>query len=320
MANSETFTYVIIPADTSQPIQEKESNTSGGLLNDELQQNAKEYFSFQHNEILKSVKEIDNASEEERQLLLQNLREQLKDKNVGNVDDTTLIQMLKASVEATALEILALTIPTKDTNYEGVSMYISPNSSQSPTTNLPFNARATELIQACNYHGNDGKQGDLVLHGDVFIGRYHDNEMEDIWIRKDFTREDASPNSAWCQTKKSNTEINSNIAQFMHKHKQEEIEQKEDNYTWTQSFEEIEIKFMFESIKTSEINVSFKKQSLMVKVKNDILVNGATAEEYDLEDSTYTVQDVLVGGVKKRELCVILVKKGESWWECAIRK
>ena len=56
MANSETFTYVIIPADTSQPIQEKESNTSGGLLNDELQQNAKEYFSFQHNEILKSGK------------------------------------------------------------------------------------------------------------------------------------------------------------------------------------------------------------------------------------------------------------------------
>ena len=54
--SNEIFTYVIIPADISQPIQEKQGNTGGGLLNDELQQSAKEYFSFQHNELLKSGK------------------------------------------------------------------------------------------------------------------------------------------------------------------------------------------------------------------------------------------------------------------------
>ena len=55
--NTQTsFTYVIIPSDISKPILEKQGNTNGGLLNDELLKNAKEYFSLQHNEILKSGK------------------------------------------------------------------------------------------------------------------------------------------------------------------------------------------------------------------------------------------------------------------------
>lgn len=331
--NQTSFTYVIIPSDISKPILEKQGNTNGGLLNDELLKNAKEYFSLQHNEILKSVNDIENASEEERKALLNSLRAQIKDnKNVSNnnIDDASLIQMIKASCEATTVEILALTIPMKDNNYEGISMYISPNSSKSSTTNEPMNERATALMCACNYQGNGGTMDNynkdseaLILHGDVFIGRYHDNEMEDIWIRKDFTTKDTSINSTWCTVASSirkNTQgnTNANIAQLMNT-KKEEKELSCDNYKWVQNEDEVEIKFILNSnIATKDIDVKFLKSKITVKICETILLQGETANDYIIDESTYTIQSI---GNDQRELCVILAKKDcNCWWDCVIKK
>lgn len=336
-----TFSYVLIPADTCCAVEEKQGSTSGGLTSDELIKKAKEYFSIQHNAILKSVYAIDDASEEDRKMLLDNIREQIKAKNKdtsnnsdqSSIDDDSLLKMYKSACEATTCEILALTYPTKENNFEGVSMYISPNSNTS-SSSLPVNARATALMRACKYNegASDRQVDDNTLHGDVFVGRYHDNEMEDIWIRTEFTADDASTQSEWCQIAATSAlkRGGGNAPALMNMSsttKKEEKETTEENYKWTQNDEELEIKLLLDAdTKTKDIKINFSKKKILVKLSNNVLLNATTAADYIIDESTFTVQDVSIvdeEGIKKpqRELCIILAKKdcNAAWWEYAIK-
>ena len=88
----------------------------------------------------------------------------------------------------TACEITALTVPCAKNSNIAVSMY---SDDKAKSKNLPFNAKATALARACGH-------GSAELFGDAFVSRYHDDEMADIWERKDFTVEDSLPGAAWC--------------------------------------------------------------------------------------------------------------------------
>merc|ERR1711862_284790 len=195
------------------------------------------------------------------------------------------------------------------------------------------NTRANELIHACKYkdYNNKNDSNTIMIHGDVFIGRYYDNEIKDIWIRKDFTIHDASIHSKWCQ--KASTALSSSTSSsslINNKHQEEEKEITEEKYKWVQSNEEIEIKILLDdtNIKAKQdISIKFQsKNKIEVNVKGNMILAGNTCYDYIIDESTYTLQDVHVVDsssgekLKKRELCIVLMKKDSSlWWEFAVK-
>jgi len=101
--------------------------------------------------------------------------------------------------------------------------------------------------------------------------------------------------------------------------KKEEKELSCDNYKWVQNEDEVEIKFILNSnIATRDINVKFLKSKITLKICETILLQGETANDYIIDESTYTIQSI---GNDQRELCVILAKKDcNCWWDCVIKK
>jgi len=317
-SESKFFTYVLISSDSSLPIREKKGETSGGLNDDFLMKEAKAYFVEPQNQLLN---QINNANTTEKKSLIDEIRRQLSNSNnnLSGMNDDTLVEMVKSAYKATSCEILALTVPTKQNNYEAVSMYIAPNSDSS-SPHLGANKRAMDLKKACNY------TREQEIFGDVFVGRYKDNEEENIWMRKDFTADEVSFDADWCQLARTTRSVSSSTSSTLSnllktQQKDEVVEQDENNYKWTQTQNEIEIKILLEShVKTKDLEVVFQKCFCQVNLQDKILISGPTGGDVLVGDSTYFVQDVLIEKEKKRELCIILSKKDvTSWWDFAIK-
>ena len=86
-----------------------------------------------------------------------------------------------------------LSLPCKDNEYIGVSIYCDRNGQSS---NKPINKRVTSLAAFCQHKTS--------IYGDAFIGRYHDDERYE-WKRLDFSLSDMKSEAAWVlQTQKMN--------------------------------------------------------------------------------------------------------------------
>ena len=180
---SDSFKYVFIPHDNSKPIDERVGNGSGGLTDDELGKTAKAYFNSDE----AGVDAVDLRARADQ------IREQVRAaggdlEQLNSVNDEDLVNMVKG---VKTCEITALTIPTPVNQYLAVSMY---GDDHARNKKLPLNSRASLLRKACG-HGSE-------IYGDVFVGRCHDNESEDIWKRVDFHASEVDPNSDWCKLAK----------------------------------------------------------------------------------------------------------------------
>ena len=87
---------------------------------------------------------------------------------------------------ATSVEIFPVQLPTKDNDFQAVSVYCDD---KGIAKNLEENPRVSGLIQACGYVGQ-------TFRGDCFIGRVFD-DTEDEWKHVDFTVKDMSTDAAW---------------------------------------------------------------------------------------------------------------------------
>jgi hypothetical protein len=89
-------------------------------------------------------------------------------------------------------------------------------------------------------------------------------------------------------------------------------EQQDLGYTWSQTDDEVELKFKCHSeIKGKHVQIKFGHSSLKVQVAGETLVEGGLGGTIVVDESTYTLQDE----GKWRELCVVLGKTeaGRLW-------
>jgi hypothetical protein len=337
------FKYVFIPAEDSEPISTLEASKAGGLQDDELAKSAKAYF-FETNGGAAQAKQFDNASPEEKKALAQQIRSQYAgDANAASqlmkMDDDALLQIVKSSQATPNCEITALTVPTPKNGQEAVSMYGDDNGR---TRNLPFNARATALMGACGHalppvaDNDDGKESGV--YGDVFVGRCIDDEIKDIWERIDLTEDDVQgnlDNIEWIRTALkqggggghggSSAASMSSVMNQMANGKSGGVagmntEQNENGFTWSQTEEEVEIKFVVASgVKAKYVKVKFGRGTLKVTVTGQTLCDGDTCGDVVVDDSTYTIQDSSGSSNGERELCITLGKKKSGQWNYAIR-
>eukprot|EP00879_Flechtneria_rotunda_P009953 GHRR01010409.1.p1 GENE.GHRR01010409.1~~GHRR01010409.1.p1 ORF type:complete len:241 (+),score=85.96 GHRR01010409.1:581-1303(+) len=164
-----SFKYVYIPAETFQEIEErifqcKKKDEVMGFLN-----HLKKH--FKRADGPRTTKQINT--------LHQAFKAQMGDKAAG-VDDR-MLQMLSSTQ---MVETIALLANSPETGFIGVYMYCDDRAS---IKQLPANQRATSIARAAGMH--------IQVNGDVFIGRYMDNEED--FARMDFTAVDISSSAPW---------------------------------------------------------------------------------------------------------------------------
>ncbi len=342
------FKYVLIPAVESEPITTHEASASGGLSDDALNKNAKAYF-YEKGGGAARAQILQNASADEKKLLAQKIRDQYANSPASSqlqaMDDDAILQILKTQEASATCEITCLTVPTAANGHQAVSMYGDDNAR---TKDHPFNARATALMRACGHAfpsdgtNEDGKPSGI--YGDVFVGRCHDDEVEDVWKRLDITPEEVEGDLSkveWCRTAKKKgggggsggaAASLSNTLQNIGKQQpggggggakpavpdlgggNGNGEHNEDGYKWSQNDEEVELKFaVAPGTKAKYVKVKFGHKSLKVTVAGQTLCDGETWGDVSVDDSTFTLQDD--PDARGRELCISLGKKseGETW-------
>jgi hypothetical protein len=320
MSPSSTFQYVFIPADSSKTVEARTADTSGGLSNDALVQNAKNYF-FQQSGGAAKVQALKNASPEQRQAFAEDWKQsQPNNPHIQQLSNDQILTFLESTHASPSCEIMALTVPTPGNGHEAVSMYVSDSTND--TSHL--NERASNLLQACGHRlpESAGKKAPGV-YGDVFVGRCYDHEGQDEWKRVDFEPEDLDPDSDWIQVAKSQgggggsgasnaASLSGTMSQLQQNQQDEDF-----GYKWDQTEEEVELRFTVSAdVSAKQIQVKFARNSLKVKVAGETLVDGSTGGITAVDDSTYTLQNAGDG----RELCVVLGKQEEGRvWAYAVR-
>lgn len=290
---------------------------------------------------------LDNASPHEKTQLAQKIRKEYSSSSpsysnqLKDMDDDAILSLFKSTHASATCEIICLTVPTPLNGFKAVSMYGDDNARN---RNYPLNKRATELMKACGHalpsdsSNEDGKPSGV--YGDVFVGRCHDNEMEDIWERVDINVEEIEGDLdivEWCRTARkkgggggqggSSAASLSSTLQNMGKgggndamsHKRAITggmyqEGEENGYKWSQTEEEVELRFaVAPGTKAKYVKVKFGQKTLKVTVAGQTLCDGETWGSVQVDESTYTLQDN--AEVQGRELCVTLSKKdvGEVW-------
>ena len=314
-----TFQYIFIPADSSLPVESRAGNTSGGLSNDELVQTAKQYF-FEQSGGGEQARMLREASPEERLVIVQRFRESQSENNnyaqLAQLTDSQILDFLESQHANPHCEIMALTVPTVGNNYQAVSMYVSEASNKR-------NDRASNLLESCGHRLPEySGQSTPGIYGDVFVGRCYDNEGEDEWRRVDFGPEDMNESADWIQIARSQGGGGgsgaSNVASLTGTLGQLKQQQEDLGYTWSQTSDDVELKFSVPSnIKSKAVIVKFSRSALTINVDGDTILEGPTGGNVSVDDSTYTLQDDDQGG---RELCIVLGKKDEGrTWPYAVK-
>ena len=337
------FKYVLIPAVESEPISSYSASKAGGLSDDALSKNAKAYF-FEKSGGAARALALENATPEDKKMLAQKIRDQYASSPAASqlkaLTDDAIVNLLKTQEASASCEITCLTVPTPLNNHKAVSMYGDDNAR---TNDSPFNPRATSLMRACGHSfpadstNEDGKPSGIF--GDVFIGRCHDNEMDDIWEREDINPDEVEGDVSkidWCKAAKKkgggggcggSAASLSNTLQNISKQQSGQAapaavpslgevtgESSENGYKWIQNDEECELRFsVAPGTKAKYVKVKFGLKTLKVTLAGQTICDGETWGNVSVDDSTFTIQDDPDG--KGRELCVSLGKKneGETW-------
>lgn len=303
------FKYVYVPADTNEKMEELEYGEAIETLEtDTFRQFIEKYYGS----LGQSV---------DRGVLLQ----QLQERTGVNLEEKTKNDEMKPEaldrlLSSTSVEIFPVQLPTKDSAFESISVYLDD---KGVAKELQENSRVSGIVQAAGYPGQ-------TFRGDCFIGRVFDDN-EDEWRRIDFTLKECSSDASWVHAVKkqranrsvndmssmankmgmaSNKTAHINPNTIQDKAPEGETEQ----YRWKQAEDEVEVTFKKEGITKADkgaVKVVFARQKLKVELKGEVLLDGTLYGTTHPDECTWTLSD----GV----LQVTLSKAGDTSWPSLLK-
>ncbi|CAE7247263.1 Tnni3k [Symbiodinium pilosum] len=206
--------------------------------------------------------------------------------------------MLDKILSASSVEIFPVQLPTKETGFHAVSVYLDD---KGVAKSLEENIRVSGLVQACGYPGQ-------TFRGDCFIGRVFD-DTQDEWRRMDFTLKDCSTDADWIQQTKlqranrKSGDLKSladsvgvdNPAQINLQTMMGEAPQGETaDYSWKQSEDEVEVTFKKDGLQKGDkkyVKVCFGRKRLKVSVKDQVIIDSSLAGNTTTDECTWTLSD-----------------------------
>lgn len=323
--------FVLIPAELSEPIQEFNHEGVVELTDDSFIQYIKEYFTKKY-----SSANIDKGLLKDH--LSQHASKQGYD--MSKVNDDMMQQLLMMS----AVDIFPVLLPLPASKQKGVSVYVDD---KGISKGLSVNQRVSSFVQEVGYPGQ-------IFHGDAFMARVHDSEMEDIWKRVDFSIDEVASNAEWVVTAKEQTknkksaqevanfkkQFTSNPVNVQQQQGKQKIEDKvgsTTNYAFRDAGDELELAFLVEAKDKKKVKVVFKPTTLLVMYDGVELFGEESCKATEQEEGTPSTKEntpvssattgkgaKLFGAVDTsdcswsivdgKKLVVTLMKKGNEQW------
>jgi len=315
------FTYVFIPADTDQPMEERRHFENVGLENDSFIRDLKDFYS-------KTAGAVDDDV----------LKKQIEARSKTTIDAATMA----ALQHVTSIDIFPVLMPLAQTKFHGVSCYVDD---KGISKNLPLNRRLTSLVQAAGYTQN-------IFHGDAFIGKVFDDQ--DAWERIDFNLSECSSDAPWIQL---SLHQRKNAASAGAQNKLSDMKAQlannpqiamngmpapdamggqleagnaanisigdEENYSWRDSNQE-EMEVTFKYSKDGDENAAFTKKDVKVNFpvnQTKPLVVSIAGKELLSAELFHGVQtDECTWSIVDKKLVVTLMKKQEGKWRSLLKK
>ena len=325
-STTDNFAYLFVPALNGEALSARIASRAGGLEADELVASAKDHF----------INKVASLTISQQTDLVTNLKSQ--NESYKNVADDVLLSLSKS----TSCEITALVCPTPSNQHIGVSLYSDDKGRLRP--NAIKNERATMLALECGHIS-------VEVYGDAFVGRYKDDELEDIWERIDFGVADFE-DKAWRNSARvkgggggSGVEGQGNAASLssmMAKmngaqgqgggqapnvmdlgaaaggkaaSKDRVVEAETEDFTWNQTNDEVEIvyKNIPDSTTSKDVRVTFGFNWISAKVGSVDFGKKTLGGKVIVDDCVWTIEKGGGGGGK--EVMVTLAKQteGETW-------
>jgi hypothetical protein len=296
---AEEISYVLVPADTSRPLQELTFTPSSSLASggDSLSVHLKAAFAT-------------NSEKVDVSLLQQNTQQQLgTSEATPAVSEDTLKQVAKEG----HVEVFNLVRDIPSNKFVGINIYLDE---VGMLKRLPLNTRASDFAKQAGY--NPPPQ----FFGDVFLGRIRKHSMgtENMSFRLGV---DTDPKVAeWLQRAATdNLEYQMQMNQITgrgNEHLQpavagsDGVAKKEQDYSWTQTEEELELVVPLPDldVASKEITIKFKPQFVQISCRKEPLVNLELFERVDVDGCTWTLER----GADAKKLIVTMEKIEQALW------
>lgn len=308
------FTYVYIPQDPSQPMEERVYADDVELENDKFIERLKEHFA--------------TCSKQEADVAV--LRKQIEAKTSKEQMAKVTDEMMLMMGQMTTVEIFPVLLPVQTTGFEGVSVYVDD---KGVSKNLSVNERASRLVQTAGY------PADTRFFGDAFVAKVFDDQ--DAWRRMDMTMGEMNSDADWVKKtlhQRRNKPAGGNAMADLQKmmggntnaqvmgaggnddyirHAQQQAlpaiteennSGSTDAYVWREeNKEEVEITFKAEVTDKKKVKVDFRAKKLCVRYDGKELLNGSLKNGVETDECTWSI-------VNKKELVVTLMKQDAALW------
>jgi hypothetical protein len=231
------------------------------------------------------------------------LLEQLKAKTGVDLEEKTAKgemseEALNKLLVSTSVEIFPLMMPTKETGFDSVSVYLDD---KGVSKNLDINDRMSGIANACGYIGQ-------TFRGDCFMGRVFD-DTEDEWRSTNMKLKDCNTDAAWVAATKRqrSNRSSSDMSSFANKigmNKAAHInpgmledqapQGDTEKYSWKQVDDEVELTFKKEGLVRGDkaaVKVEFKRGHLRVAAKGEVLFDEDLYSSTHVDESTWTLSD-----------------------------
>ena len=165
-----TFQAIKIPASSALPLVNLTLPRAGGLEKDALRLLCEETFAADDAGIDTDLQQLQTRQELAKQGMDEERISQVMQQLMSNAGASEGKNGKPGKPRlGSNVEIVCVGLAKPGNHYRGVSMYCDGNASYKK--DVPVNARATKLAQACGL-------GERIVYGDCFMGRAHDDESQ----------------------------------------------------------------------------------------------------------------------------------------------
>jgi hypothetical protein len=312
--------YVCIPADSSKPMQEfsfipTQRTGKVGVVGDALAEHLKAAFSGSTDAIDMDLLHHPNRNHETPYQLVGGGGGEGGDVKalLSNVSAETLKNVAKQG----NVETFTLVHAIPSNNFLGVNIYLDE---VGMLKRLPLNYRATSYAKQAGFHPPPH------FYGTVFLGRVH--KQNAVVVRNLSLRlgPDTAMDAEWLQRAAMENldyqmELNRLTGQNNNNHTQppplagDGTGQAEEGYSWTQTELELELvvplPIAANVVKSKDIQVKFKSQSIQVSHQGQSLVSLELFERVDLDSCTWTIEKK---GDEPSKLVITMEKVETAFW------
>jgi hypothetical protein len=313
---TETILCVLVPADTSQPLQELSFQLPQNKSSTQQQQEPS-YMGGGGDALIKHLKPLFSTQSDKVDLALfqqTNSSSSNQSTTIGMSSDA-LPQVSEAALKQVAqegqVETFSLLHAIPSNKFVGVNLYLDEIGL---LKRLPLNTRASNYAKAAGFdpapqfYGNvvlsriQKKNGIIVQHVSFTLGK--DTTMDAAWLQK-AAMENLEYQMEMNRLTGRGGETQAGVAGG------EGVAKAEDGYTWTQTEEELELVVSLPTDAISkDIQVQFRPQCVVVRCQKEVVILLDLFERVDVDGCTWTLDKQK----EERTLVVTMEKMEAALW------